>query len=194
MGSATAAHWGFPATVAATRVDLSALFTVRGVSTTSGGGSFDSSGYAYPADEMPAGGLFVSGRVPWTFPPAADGSLSALTGGGQRTTVSSAAYKALHILGSAVHGDKTGTAAMTYGDGTASTATLSLTDWASPAAHGEKTAVYASYRHGPHADQPVPVRVFHQALPVDPARTLTSVTLPVNSRMRIMAISAERAA
>ncbi|MGW8955503.1 glycosyl hydrolase family 95 catalytic domain-containing protein [Streptomyces sp. NPDC055709] len=194
VGNATTAYWGLPATATATRVNLTSLFTVQGVSTAPGGGSFDSSGYTYPADEMPGSGFFISGRIPWTFPPTADGTRNALTANGQKITVTAAAYKALHVLGAGVNGNKTGTVTLTYSNGTTATAALSLTNWASPAAYGEKTAVYASYRHGPTADQSLPVRVFHQTLPVDPTRTLTSVTLPVNSQMRIMAITAEAAA
>ncbi|MGY0234259.1 hypothetical protein [Longispora urticae] len=67
--------------------------------------------------------------------------------------------------------------------------TLNLTDWARVAAYGEQTTVVASYRHGRTGDHNLRIRIWHQDLGVDPARTLTAVTLPTSSRMRLVALT-----
>jgi alpha-L-fucosidase 2 len=110
---------------------------------------------------------------------------------GQAVTVTAAAYRTLHVLGAAVGGSAQAPLTLRYSDGTSAQVTLSLSDWARAASFGERIAVYTSHRHGPTGDNPLPVRICHQTVPVDPARTLTSVTLPAASRMRIVALTLE---
>jgi alpha-L-fucosidase 2 len=194
VGSTTKAYWGLPPAASTTRLDLSALFTVDGISyqSATADGNFDGSGYTYPAEEMPSAGLFVSGDVPWRFPSYATGQRNAVVPAGQTIPVAAAAYRTLHVLGAGVGGNVQAPLTLRYSDGTSAQVTLSLSDWARAAAFGERIAVYTSHRHGPTGDNPLPVRIWHQAVPVDAARTLTSIVLPSATHMRVVALTLEK--
>jgi alpha-L-fucosidase 2 len=191
VGSSTKAYWGLPPGSAGRTVDLSALYTVDGVSSAAAttDGNFDGSGYTYPAEEMPSPGLFVNGDVAWKFPGYADGQRNAVVPSGQTLTVPSGTYQALHVLGAGVGGNASGTLTLRYSDGSSGTATLALSDWGRAPAFGERVGVYTSHRHGPLGDDPLPVRMWHQRVAVDATRTLTSVVLPSASHMRIVALT-----
>src|SRR5207248_10694134 len=131
-----------------------------------------------PAEEMPSVGWFVSGDVPWRFPSYADGRKNAVVPAGQAVAVSAAAYRTLHVLGAGVGGSVEAPLTLRYSDSSSAQVTLRLSDWARSASFGERIAVYTSHRHGPTGDSSLPVRIWHQTVPVDPARTLTSITLP----------------
>jgi alpha-L-fucosidase 2 len=155
-------------------------------------GGFDGSGYSYPAEEMPPPGLFVSGHVTWTFPRYLDGPDN-LVAAGQTATVPSGKYGSLHVLGAAVRGPAEAPVTLRYSDGSTALVTLRLSDWGRPPGFGERIAVQTTHRHSATGDDPLRVRILHQVLPVDPARTLTSFTLPAASRMHLFAITLQQA-
>ncbi len=155
-------------------------------------GGFDGAGYSYPAEEMPPPGLFVSGDVLWTFPRYLDGADN-LVAAGQTVTVPAATYRTLHVLGAAVRGPAEAPVTLRYSDGGTAQVTLRLSDWGRVPVYGERIAVQTTHRHSSTGDNPLPVRILHQVLAVDPARTLTSVTLPNASRIHLFALTLQQA-
>ena len=188
--AAASTPWGIAPTTTCTPVNLSALFTIKATADQPGGGNFDGSGYSYPEDQLPGGGTFVSGNVTWTLPPTGQGTANALTATGQTITLPAGKYKTLHVLGAAV-GARSSTVTLKYSDGTTTTAALNLSDWCGSASYGEQPALYTSYRHGPTTDQTLPTHIWHQTIPTDATRTLTSITLPQSSSIRLFALTAQ---
>ena len=97
------------------------------------------------------------------------------------------------MLGAAVRGPAEAPVTLRYSDGSTAQVTLRLSDWGRPPGFGERIAVQTTHRHSATGDDPLRVRILHQVLPVDPARTLTSVTLPAASRMHLFAITLQQA-
>jgi hypothetical protein len=66
-----------------------------------------------------------------------------------------------------------------YADGTSSTATLAASDWASGAGSDETAAATLPYRNSTSGtSQQLTVYVYATTIPVDPSKTVVSITLP----------------
>jgi predicted alpha-1,2-mannosidase len=155
-------------------------------------GNFDGGGASYSAQALAAAGLApgktvtVNG-IPFTWPPSEPGRPDNVVAAGQRITVSApAGTQTLGFLGAATNGPSQGVLTEHYSDGTSAQYWLGLSDWtlnggSSKPSYGNTTAASMSYRNCSYCTPPqqqVGVYVFETALPVDPSKTLTSVTLP----------------
>ena len=154
--------------------------------------NIDGDGNSYSTEALAAAG-FTGGQnvtvngVPFAWPQPSAGFPDNTTPAGQQVTVSAASgTQTLAFLGSATQGDATGVATLNYSDGTTSKYWLGFSDWTlgggggSPA-FGNQVAATTAYRDcaGCAGGQDsVKAYVFYAALPVNPAKTLTSVTLP----------------
>jgi YVTN family beta-propeller protein len=171
----------------------SAPFNNTGISADGavGTANFDHDGYSYSANDLASQGVapgstITSGGFSFVWPNVATGSPDNWQAAGQTVAVSlPAGSSSLGILGSATNAGSTGssgTVTVNYSDGTTSTATLSLPDWvvadggALPA--GTTTAVSLTYRNSAAGPQTVNNYVFATSVPVNPAKTVVSVTLP----------------
>ncbi len=176
--------------------DLSAQYDVDGVSTAgSGQGDFDGTGTSFPAEQMPAPGPGVLGGRAYDFPATSGEADNFATAHGQTVPLVPRAYSALDVLLTAHHGDVSGTATVRYSDGSTVPVALGATDWAAGSPRlGEDVAVHADSRYD-HQGVPdgVGVNVWHVALPLDPARTAVSITLPDDTRMALYALSGRNA-
>jgi predicted alpha-1,2-mannosidase len=157
-----------------------------------GGAEFDTSGFAYSAQALAGQGL-VAGQgatvngVQFSWPLPAPGFPDNAIASGQQVTVSAPAGTAtLGFLGAATNGPSEGVATLHYSDGTAAQYWLGLSDWTlngggGQPSYGNKVAATTSYRDCggcPGGQQTVGTDVFYTSLPVDPGKTLASVTLP----------------
>ena len=155
-------------------------------------GEFDTSGFSYSEQALAAAGL-VAGQpvtvngVQFTWPPSAPGFPDNAIAADQQVTVNApAGTQTLGFLGAATNGPSKGVATLHYSDGSSSQYWLGLSDWtlnggsASQPSFGNLVAAHMTYRdcQGCTAPQAVGTNVFYTALPVDPAKTLTSITLP----------------
>jgi len=176
--------------------DLSAQYDVDGVSTAgSGDGDFDGTGTSYPAEQMPAPGTGLLGGRAYDFPDTAGAAANFATAHGQTIPLVARSYSALDVLLAAHHGDVSGTATVHYSDGSSAPVTLNATDWAAGGPRlGEDTAIHADSRYNAQGvPDGVGVNVWHLALPLDPARTAVSLTLPDDTRMALYALSGRNA-
>jgi hypothetical protein len=80
---------------------------------------------------------------------------------------------------------------VTYTDGSAQTATVSFADWHSDSAMGGGTVVgTVPWNEGPGSTLgPHQVSVYSAAVPIDPGKTVASVTLPTDFNMHVFAIA-----
>jgi hypothetical protein len=108
-----------------------------------------------------------------------------------------AGAQTLCFLGSATSGPSSGTATITYTDGTTQTFKLSLSDWALGGGGGtplpnNTTVLTMPYRNTPNGKQTLNVYVFYTDVALMPGKTIQSVTLPTTTtqgRLHIFAIA-----
>jgi hypothetical protein len=147
--------------------------------------NFDGVGYSYSGTALAAAGFTPGATInadgltfKWTSgqPCSPDNILAA----GQTMLVSGpAGANTLGLLENSTNGSSSGTVTINYTDGTSSTATLSSSDWANGAGTGETAAATMPYRNSTSgSSQQLTVYVYATTVPVDPSKTVQSVTFP----------------
>jgi hypothetical protein len=79
---------------------------------------------------------------------------------------------------------------VTYTDGTTATFTQSISDWFTPQGYaGETTALTTAYRDtSGGTEQAGPFNVYEYTLALDPTKAVSSVTLPEDGNVEVLAI------
>lgn len=163
--------------------------------------NFDGNGYSYSNDALAAVGYGSGSTVTFNgiifhWPTVAAGSNDNWQTAGQVISISGTGM--LAFLGAASNGPSSGTATLTYSDGSTQTFTLAFSDWtlnagASQPIAGNSIAVKASYRNSTTASKLTRnTYVFYTSVPLTAGKTLTSVTLPgsVNQgRLHVFAVA-----
>ena len=164
-------------------------------STDESAADFDGDGYSYSATALAADG-FTAGQpvtvngVTFDWPVPTNGEPDNTIPDGQTVDVNAASgTQTLAFLASATDGPVSAPLTLNYSDGTSSTYWLGLSDWTlngggGTPSYGNTVAATTSYRNCPTCtggQQTVSTNVFYTAVPVDPTKTLTSVTLPSGS-------------
>ncbi len=192
---------------------LLAAFNNAGVSDDSnvGEANFDGGGWSYSANALAAQGVTPNstvtvGGISYTWPPSAPGYPDNAIADGQHLTVNApAGTQQLGFLGSATGGPSQGLTTLTYSDGSTAQFWLGLSDWTlnagnSQPSYGNLVAISTPYRNCSHCASGrdnVATHVFSAVLPVNPAKKLTSVTLPsgaTQGELHIFAIGTTTAA
>lgn len=167
-------------------------------------GNFDGVGYSYSAQTLQNAGLtpgkmLTFNGVSFLWPNSAVGAPDNVLAQGQTIAVTSAkGATMLAFLGSAAFGPSTGTATITYTDGTKQTITLAFSDWTlngggSMPLNADQVVVSLPYRNslrGRQLDQ-MP-EIFYTSFALQPGKTIKSVTLPANAdrgQIHIFALS-----
>ncbi|SFE74303.1 alpha-1,2-mannosidase, putative [Actinacidiphila alni] len=159
-------------------------------------GGFDDGGWAYSQNAMTAAGVTSGGKVTadgitYAWPTIGSGQPDNLEVGGQtipQPSGSSGAF--LGLLGSATNAPTDGSGVpgdltVTYTDGSTAKATVTFADWtlnggSSKPLPGSTTAVTTDYRNtGDGGRDNVKAYVFSVKVPIDPSKTVASLTLPV---------------
>ena len=178
---------------------LLAAFNNAGISDDSnvGQANFDGGGASYSAQALAAQGWMpgvtkaVNG-VDFTWPQSASGwPDNAIAQGQTITTNAPAGTQTLAFLGSATNGPSEGVVTEHYSDGSTAQYWLGFSDWtlnggSSQPSYGNQKAISLSYRNCSYCSPPqqnVATYVFYAAVPVDPGKTLSSVTLPNGASM-----------
>ena len=85
----------------------------------------------------------------------------------------------LGLLESSSNGSNSAPITITYTDGTSTTATVSSSDWANGPGTGETAAATMSYRNADgDSSQAITMYVYATTVPIDPTKTVASVTFP----------------
>jgi predicted alpha-1,2-mannosidase len=158
-------------------------------------GNFDGDGFSYSEQALAAAGLtagqpVTAGGVQFTWPLPAPGEPdNAITDGQQVTVNAPAGTQTLGFLGAATNGPAQGVATLHYSDGSTSQYWLGFSDWtlnggsASAPSYGNQIVATLPYRDcmGCTGPDNTKTYVYYTGLPVDPTKTLTSVTLPLGA-------------
>jgi hypothetical protein len=171
-------------------VDLSRSFNQVGIVRDGGrfSGGLDGGGAAL------SGGLLGTG-LSWNgtaFVLGPAGVSDVVAAAGQTIGLPAGSFTALRFLATAVNGNQPGqTFVVTYADGTTDTFTQGVSDWFTPQGYaGESDALDMAYRD--RGDGTRDNRTFHvygYSLTLRPGKAVKSVTLPKNSRVKILAMS-----
>ncbi|MFP4055824.1 MAG: NPCBM/NEW2 domain-containing protein [Candidatus Brocadiia bacterium] len=153
----------------------------------------DIPGSVFPAEHLPATGTrFSFAGVHFLFPSKERGEVNNLSCSGQRIQVPPGRYKSLHLVGASENGSFREPLGLAYKEGPAE-AELALTDWCQAAKFGERAAFHAQCRYTWDSDrarmvrEEVQPRLWLQAIPLDPSKTLEALSLPYNRRMHLFA-------
>ena len=85
----------------------------------------------------------------------------------------------LGLLESSSNGSTSGTITITYTDGTSTTQTVSSSDWAAGPGSGETAVATMSYRNMiTGGSQEITMYVYATTVPIDPSKTVASITFP----------------
>jgi predicted alpha-1,2-mannosidase len=169
--------------------DQSAYFNNDGISAdadqTCGGtdaANYDGDGYAYSSDALAKAGLTPGSSVTadglnFTWPNVQPCNVDNILAEGQ-TMLMSGTGNTLGFLGSSTNGTAAGSVVIHYTDGTSSTATLSLNDWAQGPGSGDTSVAAMTYRNSTDGSQTINMWVYAASVPVESGKTVASITFP----------------
>jgi hypothetical protein len=147
-------------------------------------GGIGNDGYSYSAALL-GSSIFWNGQAFNLLGAGAPSAASATT-----ITLPAGRYSSLSFLATAIYGNQTSQLfTVTYTDGTTSTLTQSLSDWAaSQNFPGESIAATTAYRVTPSgAIQSGPWNVYGYVIPLNTTKTVQSFTLPANTSVVVLA-------
>jgi hypothetical protein len=196
--------------------DLSKLYDVVASSPDidTASGDFDGNGGSFPAEMLPpdvpasklTSTVYPSGyyrspaqagpdsqrKISFNYGPKAAGLKNAVACAGQTIEIKPGNYTTLHILGAAVEPDANGKLGLVYESGT-ERADVTMTSWTQAPKHGEQIGFMSQHTHKKDGDN-VGAKGYlhHMTIKLDPSRKLTGITLPANSKMRVVAITLEK--
>ena len=173
------------AQVAIPFASLAAAFGNAGISDDANpsAGSLDGGGFSYSAQALAAAGLTPGASVQhdglaFTWPDAAAGTPDNVVAGGQTIPVSGSGAT-LGFLGTSDYGASSGTATITYTDGSTQAFTLSFADWwANAAAAGGDILASVPYINTSTGKQNQKVSVYYASVALQAGKTVRYVTLP----------------
>ncbi len=170
---------------------LAAAFDNAGITDNSNpaAGNFDGTGESFSAQAL-AGGTPVSltpggqatvGGTTFTWPSGA-GAPDNVISDGQIIDVSGSGTD-LGFLGAAGFGAASGTGTITYTDGSTQSFSLAMADWYNnaPVAGDQIATTTSSWNFSSSTQVPHPVSVYFTSVPLEPGKTVASVTLPTVS-------------
>jgi hypothetical protein len=147
--------------------------------------NFDGDGYSYSAEALAAAGLTPGGTVSadgltFTWPNVASCADDNILPAGQTMLVNGASgASTLGLLESSSNGSTSGPITITYTDGTSTTQTLSSSDWAQGPGTNETAVATMSYRNMiTGGSQAITMYVYAATVPIDPSKTVASITFP----------------
>jgi beta-glucosidase-like glycosyl hydrolase len=147
-------------------------------------GNLDGAGRSYSAQALAAKGLTPGATVThdgltFTWPNAQPGAPDNVVAGGQTIPVSGSG-STLGLLGTANNGTATGTATITYTDGSTQTVNVSFADWWANVAAGDgdilATMPYVNDQSGSKITHKV--SVYYASVPLQQGKTVAYLTLP----------------
>jgi phospholipase C len=149
-----------------------------------GAANFDNGGYSYSATTLANAGLtpgaaVTADGVTFTWPNVAPGAQDNILAAGQIILVKgTAGQTVLGLLGSSSNGASSGAITIFYTDGTASTGTVSFSDWAGGPGNGDTAVATMPYRNSSSGSQNITMYVYATTVTVDSSKTVESVVLP----------------
>jgi hypothetical protein len=145
-------------------------------------------GYFGPLDT--AGSQSIR-RIPFRYPDKKDGTRNFIIGRGQSLPLGRGLYTRLYLLAAGTK-DLDVTLTLNYADGASGAVPLKVSAWNAPPAHGEAVGLKTRFlRPADGRDVAGSGYLFVYEIPVDAAKVLESITFPVASDFRVMAVTAQ---
>lgn len=177
-------------------VNLIKSYNAEGIytdgTTFSAEGGLDGGGAAFSANLLQLSPRFGETVIvgPSQFYLAPANSPNALYGTGQSIALPAGEYAYLKLLGTAVQGDQTNQpVTVTYTDGSTQTYQQSFSDWSSLSGYNNESlaiqTAYRDYNDGTQDQQAFNVYLY--TLPLQPGKTVKSLTLPSNRYVLVLA-------
>jgi beta-galactosidase GanA len=149
-------------------------------------GNLDGSGFSYSAEALAAAGVTPGGTVSaggfaFTWPAAPAGTPDNAVAHGQRIALSGQGSALGFLVSSGGQSGPqpiAGVVTVTYADGTTATSSLAFGNYFDPPAAGTTAAFSEPTLNSPAGSQAHTSYVFVATVPLDPSRTVASVTLP----------------
>ncbi len=179
---------------------LSATYNSKGITDDNDptAGAFDGGEASYSAQGLAAAGLgpgatVIHDGVTFTWPDTSPGEPDNTATDGQVIAASGSGTK-LGFLGAACcspTGGQSGTAFITYDDGSVIQAPLAFADWYfnNPLPGTDIVATVPWNVPPGHPDPDHPVSVFYGGIPLDPTKRVRFVTLPTNPNLHVFALA-----
>ena len=175
------------------QVSLSSSYNLVGLTTDdqTNLGNLDGGGYSYSVSAL--GGSSISwGASTFELGPA--GQPNAVSAIGQTISLTNARATSLQLLASAVNGAQSGTFTVNYSDGTSTSFTQSVSDWALDSAEpGESIVATMTYRNhnqsGGNGRDSRTMYLYGYRFALDPGKPVVSVTLPNSPNIKILAMN-----
>jgi beta-glucosidase len=179
------------ATTGAPYSSVAAAYDNAGISDNSNpsAADFDGTGDSFSAEALAAGtptplvggGQATIGGTTFTWPSAVGAPDNVISDG--QTIDLSGSGTDLGFLGAAGFGAASGVGTITYADGTTQSFGLVMADWYNdaPVAGDEIATTTTSWNFSSSTQVTHPVSVYFESVPLDPGKTVASVTLPVVS-------------
>lgn len=173
------------------QVDLSSSFNHGGIASD---GSFFNNGDSLDGQGSSLSGTLLGNSVSWAgnvYNIGAADTFDNAFGYGQTLTVPSGNFSALKFLATTTggyQGNQVFTVA--YTDGTTQNFTQSMSDWGSTSTNaGESVALNMAYRNGSNGtNQAGAWKLYGYSFAINSAKTVESITLPNNSRLKFFAM------
>ena len=169
-------------------VSLSSYYNCIGITNNSAPtlGNIDGSGYSYSAQLIGSQSLTIGG-VPFTLGPFTNSTNNVITGTGQTIPLTSGSYGTLYLLACAVNNDQLGQAfSVHYTSGSPTTGSFNISNWGSNG-EGNVVAQAMASRNGPNGTVTFNVDIYEFSLPLNSSGTVSSLQLPSNSQVKILA-------
>ena len=171
-------------------VDLSTYYNVTGITTdgTTFGTGIDGLGHALSETE-------VGTSITWngvTFALGSPNVNNVIQGTGQTVALSAGSYSNVEFLAVGTNGNQPNQQfTVNYSDGTSTTVTQSVSDWAMPQGYaGESIALTTTYRNTSiGGSQNGTFEVYGYSIAVNPAKTVESITLPNDAKVKVLSIA-----
>jgi beta-glucosidase-like glycosyl hydrolase len=146
-----------------------------------GGASFSAQALANATPSLTPGATFTHDGLTFTWPDAQPGTQDNVVAGGVaggQTIAISGSGHTLGLIGAGDYGSPTGTATVTYTDGTTEDHTIAFADWWSNAAIGGDIAVTVPYINTSTGRENQQVSLYYAAIPLQAGKTVRYLTLP----------------
>jgi hypothetical protein len=149
-------------------------------------GAFDTESWAYSANLL-GPSISVPG-VPFYFGvPGTANAVSNIT-----VPLPAGSFQSINLAGAGINGNQTNQSfVVTYSDGSTSTFAQSMSDWCAPQNYtGETIALAMTYRVSPGSGTvPLACNLYGYSFALNPAKTVSSITLPSNRNAAFMAMT-----
>jgi beta-glucosidase-like glycosyl hydrolase len=146
-----------------------------------GGASFSAQALASATPSLTPGATFTHDGLTFTWPSAKAGIPDNVVAGGVaggQTIAMSGSGHTLGLIGTGDYGNTTGTATVTYTDGTTESHTVSFADWWANAATGGDIVTSVPYINTSSGKENQQVSLYYAAIPLQAGKTVRYLTLP----------------